>query len=44
MLNLIIAITIYIYLSKILQKYTSTHLFDVEFKKRLLLCDEIMCI
>jgi hypothetical protein len=44
MLNLIIAITIYLYLSKILQQYTSTHLLDEEFKKRLLLCDEIMCI
>ena len=44
MLNLIIAITIYVYLSKKLKKYTSTHLLDPEIKKRLLLCDEIMCI
>ena len=44
MLNLIIAITIYIYLSKKLHKYTSKHLSDEQIKKELLVCDEIMCI
>jgi len=44
MLNLFIAIAIYIYLSKKLHKYTINHLSDKEIKKGLLLCDEIMCI
>lgn len=44
MLNLFIAIAIYIYLSKKLHKYTSKQLSDEQIKKGLLVCDEIMCI